>query len=188
MTLLCGPLALYCSRVDKNMFRSPPLRAFWSFTSKLTSISRKSDEVSDRFWQLSHIVPYTCLPWNWNQFVHQVLNGVWVWRSPTWSATRDLSEGIGCFWNSASRWDMKSLENLRWWGKLVVKWHIDRDQTYSCASCCSVVLSFKLSTSFVGLNTLSTPSCKAAKVAWSWKMGDSYTIDYVTKISEEEEY
>lgn len=121
MTLLFGLLALYCSIMDKIIFGTPHLAAFRLFTSKLISISRKSEEVSDLFWQLWHIVPYTCLPWNWKKKVH-LCHMASRTKKPTWSATRDFRDEIGCFWNSASRWDMKSLENLRWRGKSEIRW------------------------------------------------------------------
>ena len=45
---------------------------------------------------------------------------------------------------------------------------------HSWASCCSVLRSFKLSTNLTGLKASMIPSCIAAKVTWSWYMGDSW--------------
>ena len=66
---------------------------------------------------------------------------------------------------------MKSLENLKMGQIPERKRYMVR--TYSCASCCSVVRSRRLSTSFTGLNTACLLACMAANVTWSWKMGDS---------------
>lgn len=46
--------------------------------------------------------------------------------------------------------------------------------TDSCASCCSVVLSFRLSTSLTGLKADCVHSCIAVKVTCNWKIGDSW--------------
>ena len=46
--------------------------------------------------------------------------------------------------------------------------------TDSCASCCSVVLNFRLSTSLTGLKEDCVHSCIAVKVTCNWKIGDSW--------------